>query len=102
MILMQLSPDTLTTPASALALIVAAGIKYFIFDAKKSKKDEKVDEQHTELLQNAVDGIRDMKTSIDRQIQVSEARREVTEKMVDMRHEENIERMGHICKYKGS
>lgn len=100
MILAQLTPETFTTPGSALGVIAFLIAKHFLYDSKKTKKDDKMEERKAQLLE-------DLNSKVATQIIVSDARRQAMEKLVDERHDQNSKRLDSIehalpmaCKYR--
>lgn len=101
MIFLQIpAPDSITTPASALGVIAFFTAKHFLFDSRKNKREERVEEEKTQLLRNTARGIEDLTNSINKQIEVAKTRNELTEKLVEIRHQQNLDHMDAICKYK--
>ena len=100
MIFAELTPETFTTPGSALGVVAFFIAKHFLYDNKKNKNDDRVEEEKTQLL-------RDLNDKVQTQINVSNARREIAEKLIDERHEQNSRRLDAIeeaipmaCRYR--
>lgn len=100
MILAQLAPEATFTPASIIAALAYFAVKHIVFDPKRNRKEDKQEEEKTQLL-------RDLNHKVATQIIASDARRQAMEKLVDERHSQNSNRLDAIehalpmaCRYR--